>query len=525
MQKTTVQKKLPAILFLPVLAGLLSGLAIVHNTYWLGWLCYVPVFYLLKKYQADVKTGMLTGAITGITQAVIAQSWVFPVVAAFTGNEFFPGVFVWLSLLLFNAVKFLVLFGLAAKLFEWSVELKKWRWLTFPSLASAYVALEALISIAFRGSPWFYHFFGYTQASNTWFLQLAGLGGVGVISWFLVMINLLMAAYLSERNRSSLMAAIALLFIIHSYGLVRKHSLEAPGRETLKLALICDNSPAELRWNESEVNNYVQRLFRLNRQALTQGPDIIVWNESVIPWTYRADDDFLLYILDQGRGTGSSHLISYYSEPGPGQENPSLSAYLIYPDGQVAGRYDKSELLAGVERPLFSFFGGTFGQLSFALDNTHSGHTESPRPEPINSRHAAIGVMICNESSREVVAAKLAKQGVDFMVLMSNNAWLNASTIVRLHFFYTRMRAVENGTPIVINANLGISALIGHTGNILHFSDSTEPHVFMMEVPKTKAHIDFLLKRAVFHMLVFGSLLAGLAMHFLKARRPDHKIS
>lgn len=518
MPKTIVRKKLPAILFLSILSGVLSGLAIIHLYWWMGWLCYVPVFYLLKKHRTGFKTGMLAGTITGITQAAITQSWTFPVVTAFTGNAISPGVFIWLSLLLFNAVKFLLLFGLAAKLFEWSGDLKRLRWLTFPTLASAYVALESLISIAFRGSPWLYHFFGYTQAGNTSFLQLAELGGVGVISWFLVMINLLLAAYLANKNRSFLVTTLALLLVIHAYGLVRIHSLEAPNRETLKLALICDNSPAELRWSETEVNNYVQRLIGLNRQALTQRPDIIVWNESVIPWTLRADDDFLLYILEQGRNSGASHLISYFSEPEAGQANPSLSAYLIYPDGKVAGRYDKSELLAGVEKPLFSLFGQNFGQVSFDLDNTHTGYSENPHPEPITSHHARFGVMICNESSREMVAGNLAEQGVDFMVLMSNNAWLNFSTIVRLHLFYTRMRAVENRTPIVINANQGISGLIDHTGKILHFSDNPEPHVLTVTVPKTTGNTSFLRKRAVFNVLVFVSLLAGVAMYFFRIR-------
>ncbi len=332
------------------------------------------------------------------------------------------------------------------------------------------------------------------------------------------MINLLLAAYLANKNRSFLVTALALLLVIHVYGLVRMHSLEAPGRETLKLALVCDNSPAELRWSEAEVNNYVQRLIGLNRKALAQSPDLIVWNESVIPWTFRADDDFLLYILDQGSETGASYLVSYFSEPDSGQTNPSLSAYLVYPDGKVAGRYDKSELLTSVEKPMFSLFGRNFGQLSFDLDNTPTGYTEKPHPEPITSDYARIGVMICNESSREMVAGKLAEQEVDFMVLMSNNAWLNVSTIVKLHFFYTRMRAVENLMSIVINANQGISGLIDHTGKILHFSDNPESHVLIMEVPKTKSHSGFLRNRTVLHVLVFVFLLTGVAAHFIRPR-------
>lgn len=503
----------------PLLAGLLSGIAIHYLSWWLGWICYVPIFYLLIKYRVNVRTGMLAGAVTGIAQAVIIQGWIFPTVAAYTGQLVFPGVFIWLVLVIFNAAKFLVIFGLIAKLFEWAKGSGRWKWLTAPMAASLFVAVEALIGTGLKGFPWAYTFLGYTQTSNIFFLQLAELGGVGVISWFVVLINFLLASYLAARKRSSIIYALGLLALIHIYGSIRIKTLDDPAAKTLKTALICDHSPPDMRWNESELNRYVQRLFALNHQALGLEPDIVVWNESVIPWTFRKDDDFLLYVLDQGHGSGASHLISYYSEGSSDNEYPAVSAYLIFSDGSVGGRYDKSELLAGVEKPLLHFFNSGSLQLPFALDNTMADHAANPSPEPIQSQYGSIGVMICNESARDGVAGRLARQGINLMVLMSNNAWFDASTAARLHFNFTRMRAVENRTAIAINANMGISGLIDHTGRILLQSESKEPQVLLAEVPQTGASKNYLQRRNLFHALVAAFLLAGLIMGLLRQQK------
>ena len=492
-----------------MLSGLLSGIAIYSISWWLGWICYVPVFYLLLRYRTGPVKGMLAGAVTGAVQAVVMNGWVFPVVAGYTGQALFPGIFIWFFLLLFNAGKFMAVFGLTAIIFKWYEGPGKWQWVKVPLAASVFVAVEALIG-SLRGFPWIYSFWGYTQTTNIWFLQLAELGGAGIISWFLVIINISLASFLAFKKRSTLIPALSLLILIHVYGYVRIQMLDRESGGSVKLAMVCDNSPPGMRWNESELNRYVHRLFELNRLALRTQPDIIVWNESVIPWTYREDDDFLLYILEQGRGYGASHLISYYSEGVSGKDYPAVSAYLIYPDGRVAGRYDKSELLAGVERPLFPSVRQGFMQLPFALDNTLADHAENPLPEPLASRHGSIGVMICNEASRDAVAGKLAGQGVDFMVLMSNNAWFDNSALVRLHFFFTRMRAVENRTAIVINSNLGISGLIDQSGRILHYYEAVQPRVLEAEIPKTRGSKNYLNRRSVFYIIVYGMLLTGL---------------
>lgn len=507
------------LLTLSLLAGLLSGVAIHYLSWWLGWICYVPIFYLLIKYRVNVRTGMLAGAITGIAQALIIQAWVFPTVAAYTGHFIFPGTFIWLFLVFFNAVKFLVIFGLTAKLLAGIEERSSRKWVTAPLAASLFVAVEALIGSGLKGFPWVYTFLGYTQTTNIYFLQLAEWGGVGVISWFVVLVNFMLASYLVAQKRSSLIYALMLLALIQVYGGFRIGTLDRPAANTLKMALICDHSPPDMRWNESELNRYVQQLFALNHQALDLEPDIVVWNESVIPWTYRKDDDFLLYLLEQGRGSGTSHLISYYSESVPGNDYPAVSAYLVYPDGSLAGKYDKSELLSGVEKPLLSFFNTGIIQLPFALDHTLADHAANPSPEPIQSQYGSIGVMMCNESSRDEVAGKLAGQDISFMVLMSNNAWFNASTPARLHFNYTRMRAVENRTAIVINSNLGISGLVDHTGRILLQSESKEPQVLLAEVPQTGASNNYLQKRNLFHALVVVFLLAGLIVPVLRQQK------
>ncbi len=517
MFRVVAGRKKLTLLVLSMLAGLLSGIAIHSISWLLGLFCYVPVFYLLLRFRTGTSGGMLAGAVTGAAQALVMYGWIFPVVADYTGQQLFPGVLIWLVLVVINSVKFLVIFGLIGKVFRRLEETERAKWLTAPLAASIFVGVEALIG-SLRGLPWIYSFLGYTQTTNIWFLQLAELGGVGIITWFLLVINVFLAYSLAWRSSTPLTYAVFLLILIHIYGFARIHMLESRSTGTLKLALLCDNSPPELRWNESELDRYVHRLFELNRQALVTRPDIVVWNESVIPWTFREDDDFLLYILGQNSSQGVSHLISYYTEGDSEKEYPSVSAYLIRPDGSVAGRYDKSELLAGVERPLFRFAGQGSLQLPFSLDNTLADHSENPFSEPLVSGYGSIGVMICNESSRDVVPARLAGQGVELMVLMSNNAWFDNSALVRLHFYFTRMRAVENRTAIAINSNMGISGITDHTGRILSYYDGMQPTVLEAWITLTDSSGNYLYRRNVFYLAISGMLLLTLVLLFYRGK-------
>ncbi|GBQ18738.1 hypothetical protein AA700_1312 [Acidiphilium acidophilum DSM 700] len=73
--------------------------------------------------------------------------------------------------------------------------------------------------------------------------------------------------------------------------------------------------------------------------------------------------------------------------------------------------------------------------------------------------------MICYESifSGEIVDKK---DRPAWMLNISDNAWFGDSTGPHQDFATTRLRAVEEGLPLAVDTNSGISAMIGPYGTV-----------------------------------------------------------
>jgi apolipoprotein N-acyltransferase len=81
-------------------------------------------------------------------------------------------------------------------------------------------------------------------------------------------------------------------------------------------------------------------------------PDIIVWSETALPWTFRTDDDLLTRVLQITYPANAGHILGILSEADDDPSKVYNSVYYIEPDGRVTSRYDKVDLLSFIEKPL-----------------------------------------------------------------------------------------------------------------------------------------------------------------------------
>ncbi|MEN1681340.1 MAG: nitrilase-related carbon-nitrogen hydrolase [Planctomycetota bacterium] len=71
----------------------------------------------------------------------------------------------------------------------------------------------------------------------------------------------------------------------------------------------------------------------------------------------------------------------------------------------------------------------------------------------------------------------------DLLVNVTNNAWFWGSSELEMHLACNIFRSVENGTPMVIAANGGLSGAIDSRGRVLAVSDRMQDEVVLAEVP------------------------------------------
>lgn len=496
-----------SLILLSVASGILTGLAL-NKIYWvLGLTGFVPVFYYFLKQNPNFKKVILAAIITSFFQSAFIYNWVFAVVANYTGGSLFFGFVAWLIMFLVNSIKIIFLFTI----FTWfvrSIHQKQPSFLLVSLfIASSFVIADFVLEFLMRGFPWTYFFMGYTQAKNLYFIQMAEFGGVGVLTWIVIATNILLAFAIVNKKMKPLIFAVSMLGIVHIWSWIRIETIADNEQKKVKLALICDNSPTQLRWNEKRLNEYVGRLLELNQKALLTQPEIIVWNESVIPWTFEENDDFFEAIMKQSEGFNSYQLISYFTADKANPGYSSVSAYLIDEKGKVAGRYDKSELLAGIEKPLFSFLNTSLFQLPFFNQNGGGENIENKNPQTIQTKFGKIGIMICNESLQDATANTLREQGAEYLILLSNNNWFVNTALTRQHFYLTRIRAIENRSDIAVNANLGISGMIDYKGRIVKASDSEKPEVVTISIASHGCRLNFEFIRNVFYLVLLISIL------------------
>ena len=124
--------------------------------------------------------------------------------------------------------------------------------------------------------------------------------------------------------------------------------------------------------------------------------------------------------------------------------------------------------------------------MPFFSSNGYTALNDSGHSHPLTTPNGRAGFLICNEAALPVAAANQVKQGAEFLMNMSNDGWFNDTYIVRAHYYYTRLRAVESRKDIAINCNNGFSGLIKANGDIEVKEESTESFVKMVTMQPNK---------------------------------------
>ncbi|MCS7228301.1 MAG: apolipoprotein N-acyltransferase, partial [Endomicrobia bacterium] len=154
----------------------------------IGWVCFVPLFFsifqIIDNKQQERKNIILLSFITGITGYCGVLYWIVPTFVA-AGENWFYGV-VALFLLSIYLTVYLVIF--CYFLYILGVQYLN-NVLVVISASSLWVLLEYIRGNVLSGFPWM--LLGYSQYRNLYFIQISEYFGVYIISFFLILSNLL----------------------------------------------------------------------------------------------------------------------------------------------------------------------------------------------------------------------------------------------------------------------------------------------------------------------------------------------
>lgn len=424
------------LLCLAVLAGACGAFA--HAPFDIVPAIVVPLAtgFVLLRAATTWRAGALSGLALGLGYFALTLTWItepFQVDAATTG-WMAPFALVLLALLL--ATFWALAFGFA-----------RWSGGGAVALVVAWAGVEMLRAYIFTGFPW-----GSPPQAlvDAWAGQgLAWLGPYGLFAAMLAAVAL--AASLPR-----LMAGGALVALL-AFLLIPVGGNDSP-MTPHTVRLIQPNAPQDEKWDPSRIPVFVNR--QIDYTAAPGTPDLIIWPETALP--YLAENAGSVFDVIAEAAGGTPVVLGIQR-----REDSAYFNSLVVLDGagQITQTYDKHHLVPfGEYMPAQWFFRHI--NVGGLAQRASGGYAAGPGPQVLD--FGALGTalpLICYEAvfAHDVGRAPARPA---FLMQLTNDAWFGARSGPQQHLAQARMRAIEQGLPMVRAANTGISAVIDPKGRI-----------------------------------------------------------
>ncbi|WP_293719266.1 apolipoprotein N-acyltransferase [Stappia sp.] len=351
-----------------------------------------------------------------------------------------------------------------------------WRdgWDRLLALALALTLGDWLRGNVLTGFPW--NVWAHAFADSALLSQpVAFLGLYGLT--FLVAFAFCALAGFADGTRGGrrvAVVAIGLLLVAEGAGAARMGLAPDIAPQDVALRLVQPSIPQEEKWlpeNRSKVfSTYLEMSKAPWRDEAGSGdsgglPRIVVWPESAIPFLLTETPDALAAIaaLLGPRDTLVTGAVRADTEEGGRVFYNSV--YAIGGDGEIRDAYDKVRLVPfGEYLPLESWLERLGLTKIVPLPGVFRAGFRARLLDPVEG--PAFLPMICYEAIFPG-AAEVEGARPGFLLNVTNDAWFGATSGPYQHFALARLRAIEQGLPLVRVANTGISAVFDPFGRVV----------------------------------------------------------
>ncbi len=496
-----------------LLAGL-SGLMLTAsfapiNLDWIAWIFLIPLLISLegKSRSYAFKLGLFAGLLHYLTLIY----WIVNVISRY-GNLNLGLSLSALLLLSFYLSLYIAFFALII------VTFKKNRLPSFWG-ASIWVALEYARSYIMTGLPWC--LLGYSQYSRLPLIQISNITGVYGLSFVIVLVNFVIynaASLMIKKKISSytighkasvsdydpnkhngqrasenghalriigteiILTSFLIGFILlYGYNNLKiKADNNTKGKE-LRAVIVQGNINQSLKWGSDFQEETVSIYKKLSLESADFKPQLIIWPETALPYYFQDVSHLSQEVFDVAKITNSNIL---FGSPAYLKDKDTIvyynRAYIISKNG-VFDYYDKVHLVPfGEYVPLKKYIPFVHRLVPAAGD-----FSAGKSVKPVNSPDLKIGALICFETIFPDISRKLAIQGAELLVNLTNDAWFGRTSAPYQHLSMAVFRCVENGVPMARAANTGISAFILANGKIVDRSELFVRETLQKEIKLT----------------------------------------
>jgi apolipoprotein N-acyltransferase len=345
------------------------------------------------------------------------------------------------------------------------------------ALAVGLTVAEWLRGHLLTGFPW--NAFGYALATPLTLAQtgaLIGLWGLTAIATAVYASAAVLADNPAETRRRWVAPALGALVLaaMTAYGTVRLWQPPTGFVDNVRLRIMQPNLQQDDKFRTSQKQAVMSRYLALSDRA--SGPqstgiaDVthLIWPESAFPFFLTREPDALAQIaalLPEGTVLITGAARAPETVPNPAVTRAYNSIYVIDHDGSVLSIYDKVHLVPFGEYLPFQDFLERLGLMQ--LTKVAGGFIPGDRRRAMSAPRAPNFVpLICYEIVFPGAAVPAGERGA-WMLNLTNDGWFGISPGPYQHFQQARLRAIEEGLPVVRAANTGISAVIDPLGRVI----------------------------------------------------------
>ncbi|MEQ8849312.1 apolipoprotein N-acyltransferase [Botrimarina sp.] len=395
---------------------------------------------------------------------------------------------------------------------------RRWRapvWIALPIAWTGFELVQARLFTGFLMGA-----VSHSQSEQGWLRSIAAYTGAYGVTFCVVIVGSLLAAAVRARGAKQLVTrwagVLAAAACVAAAGWAARSSLplRQGSDDPPTVALIQGDSRAVWDADPAEKNRRIMdRQTALTLEAISQaaaGVDLVVWPESMFrppivtyggafepggsaePDEIAAVANTRVWLQSLAERAGGAWLLMGADRFEQGGDRPSVynSVVLVGPDGRLTASYDKNHLVPfGEYIPLASGLPALY-----YLTPISGGLSSGDGPVGMTLEHGdgetfALCPTICYETVvPHVVRSHVAyltrqEQRPDALVNVTNDAWFWGSSELPMHLACGQFRAVENGLPMLVAANGGLSAVVDATGAVVAVTEPMTEAVIVHSVP------------------------------------------
>jgi apolipoprotein N-acyltransferase len=352
----------------------------------------------------------------------------------------------------------------------------KWGWRPGPAriavLAAAFMAFEWLRGHVLTGFPW--NLPGYALAAWVEPLQIAAWIGIYGLSLITVLV-VASFALLGDAGRPSRtwlppLAGLMVMALIWSGGALRvaaaPDGADAMVRD-VRVRIVQPSVPQAEKWRPEHQTAIWERLLTLTAAPGREWITHTIWPESALPFILegapRANEILAGILRDDAVLLMGA--VRFERVEGEERRRAFNTLHVMDGEGRVIDSYDKHHLVPFGEYVPLAWLLEPLG-----IEKITAGagsFTAGSGPRVLNLPHGpSVSPLICYEGIFPHIAVPRATRP-GFIVNVTDDTWFGKQVGPYQHFVKARLRAIEQGLPVMRAANNGVSAVIDAHGRVL----------------------------------------------------------